>query len=415
MPHTDLQVNPFVPPLNAQIIDIGDDFMLGLCDDGRKIWLDGPAVPGDRVLFEMTGKTGNIVEITETAAERRPAFCAHFDHCPGCQLQPLPYSRQLELKTAKIVEALRRLGGFSDIPMLGVVPSPQETGSRNKLDFSIEAGNLGYQSRRGFLPITDCPAGDPLLRKFIPAAQAWLQAHPRHQLHRLILRCNGARNAVHLLLRGRLEEAEEASWRDWAAQHPEISGLSIQEDWQRDWETFYGAPHLDFSLADVPQPIDHDGFFQVNDLLADQLVRETLAWMDEGPKNRLLDLFCGAGAFTLPAAALGFQVLGLDARPGKGPFQRADLRKGIPKVVANQSWQTVLTDPPRAGMDKKLCEEIRDKIRPERIFYISCNPATLARDLKIICATGKYQICRVKGFDLFPQTTHVETLVELNF
>lgn len=397
----------------ATIIDIGDDFMLGLCADGRKVWLDGPAVPGDQVTFEMTGKTGIITEITRETAERRPAFCAHFNPCPGCQLQPLPYVSQLQLKEKKIVEALRRLGGFSEVPMLGVVPSPAETGSRNKLDFTVEGSRLGYQTRQGFLPIDDCPVGDPLLRDLLPCLQTWLTHHPRHQLHRLMLRADGRRERVHVLLRGRLEDAEAQSWRDWADQLPQVTGLSIQEDWRSDWETFYGDPSLTFSLAGIDHAIAHDHFFQVNDVLADQLVRECLDWLDESPKGRLLDLFSGAGAFTLPAAAHGFEVLGLDARPGKGPFQKADLRKGIPPALLNQKWQTVLTDPPRAGMDKKLCGDIRDRIRPERIFYISCNPATLARDLKLICATGKYQLSRVKGFDLFPQTTHVETLVEL--
>ena len=398
--------------LTATIIDIGDESMLGLCEDGRKIWLDGPAVPGDRVTFEMTGKTGTVLEITEEAPERRPAFCPAFDACPGCQLQPLPYAQQLERKASKIVEALRRLGGVQDVPFEGIVPSPREEGSRNKLDFTVEGNRMGYQTRKGLLPLDDCPAGHPQLRKVIPGLQKWLEKNPRNQLHRLLLRVDGSRQKVHVLLRGILEEDERAEWICWADNSPGVESLSIQKDWRAPWHSLFGEGRLRFSLADQQHEIAYDSFFQVNDELADHLVRDTLNELEPGGGN-LLDLFCGAGAFTLPASSLGFNVLGLDSRPGKGPFLRADLRKGLPKRVLNQTWQTVITDPPRSGMEKHLCTQIRDRITPEHILYVSCNPATLARDLQRLCAKGDYSLVKVKGYDLFPQTTHVETLALL--
>ncbi len=386
--------------------------MLGLCEDGRKVWLEGPCVPGDRVSFEMQGKTGEVTEILEAAPERREAFCPHFAACPGCQLQPLPYEKQLELKGKKIVEALRRLGGFSDIPFEGVVGSPEEFGTRNKLDFTVEANQVGYQTRKGLLPISTCPVGDPLLDKLIPHFLEWLGQNPRHQLHRLMLRIDGERKSVHVLLRGILGDSEQASLLHWAATHEIISAVSIQEDWRAPWENLLGEGKLQFDLAGQSHLIDHDAFFQVHDRLADKLVEESIQLL--GPaKGALLDLFCGVGAFTLPAQKRGWQVMGIDSRPGKGPFTRSDLRKGIPKKCLNQKWHMVLTDPPRAGMEKDLCAQIRDHVRPEQILYVSCNPATLARDLQRICAKGNYELVSVKGFDLFPQTTHVETVALL--
>lgn len=387
--------------------------MLGQCEDGRKIWLEGPAVPGDQVEFELNGKTGVITGIPFPSQDRIPSFCPHFDRCPGCQLQPLPYEKQLELKGTKIVEALRRLGGFNDIPFLGVEASPDLQGNRNKLDFTVEGNQLGYQSREGLLPIDQCPVGGSLLNMVLADVSKWLQAHPRHQVHRLILRVNGARDRVHILLRGVLGNQEEIDFVQWAKEHDNLSGLSIQEDWKSDWENLYGHPELEFTLAGQMHSIPYDAFFQVNDRLADQLVRETLDWLEDGSKKSVLDLFCGAGAFTLPIQEKGFQVLGLDTRPGKGPFQKADLRKGIPVKILKQRWHTVVTDPPRSGMEKELCRHLRDEVRPERLLYISCNPATLARDLQRVCTGGDYELTRVKGFDIFPHTTHVETLVEL--
>ncbi|MDF3129237.1 hypothetical protein P0Y35_08525 [Kiritimatiellaeota bacterium B1221] len=396
----------------AKIIDIGDESMLGLCDDGRKIWLTGPAVPGDIVQFDLEGKTGVVTEILEPAPERREAFCPHFADCPGCQLQPLPYPQQLELKGKKIVEALRRLGGFSEVPFAGVEGSTEEFGTRNKLDFTVDGNQVGYQTRKGLLPVSTCPVGDPSLDKFIPHFQEWLGKNPRHQLHRLMLRTDGERKSVHVLLRGILGDTEQASLQDWAGAQEKLSSLSIQEDWRAPWENLLGAGNLDFSLAGQSHRIAYDAFFQVHDRLADILVRESIDLLGE-PKGALLDLFCGVGAFTLPAQQKGWQVMGVDSRPGKGPFTRSDLRKGIPKKLLNQKWHTVLTDPPRSGMEKNLCAQIRDQLRPQQIVYVSCNPATLARDLQRICAKGKYELISVKGFDLFPQTTHVETLALL--
>ncbi|MEX2606306.1 MAG: hypothetical protein WD708_03090 [Kiritimatiellia bacterium] len=399
--------------LTADILDIGDERMLGIRPDGRKIWLEGPAVPGDRVELEPEGKSGRVTRILVPAPNRLPPRCPHFDICPGCQLQPLPYAAQLELKAAKITETLRRIGGFDGFDFRGLTPSPDPYGTRNKLDFSIQAANVGYQSSLGFIPVSECPVGAPILHNLISPLTNWLRNHPRHHLHRAMLRTGSDRRTAHLLLRGLLSEQETSDLVDWAKEQCGLESLSIQADWKAPWETLHGPGSLTFTLADVSHTVAHDRFFQIHDTLADTLVRTALDWLGSGKSQRLLDLFSGSGAFTLPAARQGFQVLGLDSRPGPGPFQQADLRRGIPKPVLNQSWQVVMTDPPRAGMEKDLCRQIRDQLRPERILYISCNPATLARDLQRLCANQSYRLTRVQGFDLFPHTTHVETLAEL--
>lgn len=400
-------------PLTADILDIGDERMLGICPDGRKIWLEGPAVPGDRVELELEGKSGRITRILTPAPNRQPPRCPHADVCPGCQLQPLPYAAQLELKAAKITETLRRIGGFDTFDFQGLTPSLAPYGTRNKLDLTVHGVDLGYQSSRGFIPISECPVGASPLQALISPLKNWLRDHPRHQLHRAMLRTGGDRQTTHLLLRGLLSDQETSDLLDWAKPQPELESVSIQADWKTPWESLLGTGTLAFTLADVPHTIAYDQFFQIHDALADTLVRTALDWLGTGNSQRLLDLFSGSGAFTLPAARQGFQVLGLDSRPGKGPFQNADLRKGIPASVLKQSWDVVMTDPPRSGMEKDLCRQIRDKIHPHRILYISCNPATLARDLQRLCANNNYHLTRVQGFDLFPHTTHVETLVEL--
>jgi len=233
-----------------------------------------------------------------------------------------------------------------------------------------------------------------------------------HGIHRLMIRCHPALPQVHVLVRGApLPEG----LLDLCANDPRITGLSQQAEKTGAYQTLYGEDHLLLTLAGIPHRIRHDAFFQVHSEQAERLVQTAMDWIREQPPGHLLDLFSGAGAFTLPAAALSVKVLGIDNTPGKGPFLAADLSKGLPnnRELQKTRWDTVLTDPPRAGMEKRLCKEIRDQLKPRRVLYISCNPATLARDLSRLCHEGAYRLLRAEGFDLFPQTTHVETLALL--
>lgn len=389
--------------------------MLGQCADGRKLWLKGPGVPGDEVAFRAEGRGGVITEIVTPAADRVAPRCPHFEACPGCQLQALPYDRQLELKRAKIVETLKRLGGLEDIPFTGLEGSPQEYGTRNKLDFTLAGPDLGYRAPEGLVPVQTCPVGDPVMTAWIPRVREWLSHHPDHRLHRLLLRTNGARDQVSLLLRGEWSAEEQDSFVAMVQQTPAAAGVSIQTDWRQPWRTVWGTDVLDFDLAGESHRVSHDRFFQVHDRLADRLVRAALTGLSDGGGRTLLDLFCGCGAFTRPAAAAGFRVTGIDSSPPRsGMFRRADLRRGLPAEVLKQSWDVVMVDPPRSGLDKKLVTTLRDRVTPAQLVYVSCNPATLARDLRRLCQHGGYLLDRVQGFDLFPQTTHVETLCHLH-
>jgi 23S rRNA (uracil1939-C5)-methyltransferase len=387
--------------------------MLGLMENGRKLWLQGPVVPGDEVRFRPEGKGGVVLGVTQPAPERVPAPCPLFESCPGCALQPLPYARQLELKGQRIVETLKRLGGQATVPFQGVVGSSDALGTRNKLDFSVEGPVLGYRTRSGLLEVPDCLLGDALLRFWIPRVRQWLRTHPAHGLHRVLLRTNGDRSGVWLLMRGTLSSEERRDLVAWGRESSELRGIGIQPDWKQPWECVLGELTLQFSLADQAHTVEADGFFQVHDALADPLVRTALEQLPVGAGDAVLDLFCGTGALTLPAKAKTGVALGLDARPGRGPFQAVDLRRGLPVALLRRSWQAVITDPPRAGMEKKLTEQIRDQIAPGCVVYVSCNPATLARDVQRLTARGTYAVTFVQGFDLFPQTPHVETLCVL--
>jgi 23S rRNA (uracil1939-C5)-methyltransferase len=392
----------------AEIVDIGDGLMLGQCPSGEKIWIAGPCVPGDTVTFIRHGKRGVLQSVDQPAPERRDAPCPHFETCPGCTLQPLSYARQCEFKAEKIVQTLRRIGGFKDFDWRGLRGSPEEFGTRNKLDVTVDGARIGYTNGYELLTIEDCLLGNDLIREILAKLKPLF--HLPHGLHRLTIRTQTDRNHAFVLVRG---TPMPDGFMETCQADPRIAGVFQQPQKTDPYHCIHGVPALTMHLAGIEHRLRADAFFQVHDQQAESLVQTAMAWLAESPCENLLDLFCGAGAFTLPAKRHANAVLGIDTTPGGGPdFIRADLSKGLPEDsrLRSRKWDTVLVDPPRDGMEKRLCKQIRDHLKPERILYISCNPATLARDLSRFANEGAYALERVEGFDLFPQTTHVETL-----
>lgn len=395
-------------PETAEIVDIGDGLMLGQCPSGEKIWITGPCVPGDRVTFVRQGKRGVLQSVEQPAPDRREAPCPHFNDCPGCTLQPMSYARQCEFKADKIIQTLRRIGGFKEFEWRGLRASPEEFGTRNKIDLTLDGPRLGYTNGYELLPIEDCLLGNALIRALLAALKPLFRAP--HGLHRLTIRTQTDRTKAFVLVRG---DPLPEGFLETCKADPRIGGVFQQPQKTDSYRCIAGEPSLTMQLAGVEHRLRADAFFQVHDQQAEKLVQTAMAWLAESPCEHLLDLFCGAGAFTLPAKRHANAVLGIDTTPGNGPeFIQADLAQGLPEDsrLRSRKWDTVLADPPRDGMEKRLCKQIRDRLKPERILYISCNPATLARDLSRFANEGIYTLERVEGFDLFPQTAHVETL-----
>ncbi len=415
--------------ITARIKDIGDGQVLGICPDGMRVWLSGPAVPGDLVRAVITQsspkfKVGHVLELLEAGPGRLEAPCPHYGDCPGCQLQALPYEDECVFKGNKIQQALGRIGGFRDYDWRGLQPSPLEYGYRNKIDLSVHGKILGYQEGGRIVPIQDCLLADGRLRETLGFLRYWIQERlpANHGLNRLILRAASRGPDVNVLLRGALAAKELDSLVEACREHPLICGLAYQERPGRPWHQLLGEGHLLHSLSGVDHRVHHNGFFQVNHTQAEALVQASLEWVGEERASSLLDLFCGVGAFTYPLSRVSTRVLGVDSAPSERPrhggttpvrFLTWDLGQGLPAQAFAERWETVVLDPPRTGIRPQLAEAIANGIQPRRILYISCNPSTLARDCKHLCAEGDYALERVRGFDLFPRTTHVESMALL--
>lgn len=411
------------PSIEADIIDIGDGNVLGRLDDGMLVWLTGDAIPGDRVLVEVTRRKkrfweGHAIRRVQDSSDRIQAPCPYFSKCPGCLLQNLAPEATAHLKEKKTIQALQRIGKISPLPWLGYEAAIDEYGYRNKLDLSCENGHAGYRMRSGFLPVTRCLLGMPVLQETLEQITPTLLAAGK-SLSRLTMRCDETQENVLVLLTGPLSVDERKTWRDFAKSHEHISGILARKDSRKDWMRIVGNDSLVFELAQETHEVPADGFFQVNSVQADRLVRRCVDWVCESVADgsEILDLYGGVGTFTRPLLRNGYPVHCVDVmRPPRldlAGYQQVNLDKGLKKVLQRIDAQPtcVLLNPPRTGCSQQILDDVCALDGLEHIFYVSCNPATLARDGARLQTAG-YELRLACGFDLFPQTPHTETLTE---
>jgi 23S rRNA (uracil1939-C5)-methyltransferase len=378
----------------------------GLGYGGGRTLFVSRAAPGDRLRVRIDREHGkvahaSVVEILEPGADRVAERHPLLSRC-GADFQHLTYKAQLAAKAEMIGDSLRRIGGIALAEPVPVMPSPEVWGYRARAEWRHDPAfpALGYVES-GTHRVVDLPE-DPFV--LLPLAERYQQLRERLQA-------------------GRLPE--------WATELRAVAG--------DDGISF--APPLD-----LPQPLpvhatvageryeyDADCFFQVNPFVLDELIAEALRFAPEpgetdSPAARLaIDLYCGVGLFTVPLGRRFRQVIGVEGQPRAAEFAARNLAAAGLKNVTIQTasverWLEgayrshgrapfVLLDPPRSGLPT-LGLRALPRLRASRIAYVSCDPATLARDLKGLLASG-YELVSVAAFDMFPQTHHVEMVAHL--
>jgi 23S rRNA (uracil1939-C5)-methyltransferase len=375
--------------------------------------LDGQVVlmpyvlPGERVSFTPERvKTGLLkgkhVQILQPSAERIKPRCEYFTACGGCQLQHSGYAFQLAQKQSILRETLRRLGGFDYSEEITAIAA-EPWGYRNRVQLHFKAGTSGFHKAESHAiqGITHCEIAAPLLTEAIgkirPAVKK--QEWPDF-LRSLELFTNGAEIQVNVLETNRPVAARFFTWLKELI--PAIAAGAIE----------YEAAAERFRISG-------GSFFQTNRFLIDELVKEVLG---EESGTEAADLYAGVGLFTLPMAkrfkriqavergATAFRDLEFNA--GKAGVTNVDPKKTsaedfLREMRTAPEW--IVADPPRAGLGKEITAELL-RLKPPRLTIVSCDPTTLARDLKVLQAGG-YRVGRIALVDLFPQTYHFETVV----
>ncbi|HVQ44841.1 MAG TPA: TRAM domain-containing protein [Candidatus Saccharimonadia bacterium] len=407
---------------------VGGGRALGYAE-GRAVFAAGP-LPGETAEVEVTKTKSGYVEaqvtrIVRAAAQRGEAAEEHFLAC--APWQGVEYDYQLELKRQVLAEAF----GHPDllVPVAEMVAAPALLGYRNKLEFSIAragaAMDLGFHARGSYGDIIPLPHGCRLGSEAMNAAALGLLERVREfglseSLDTLTVRQSVATGAVlgHVAL---LDKPR----RRWA--ELEVPGLEVLVVSRRVGRSQHellgssGAPELTDRVAGIDLTYPYDGFFQTNVPFFEQIAERIVAAVP--PRGRLVDLYGGVGTLGLAAARVAGEVLGVEINPGSVEAARANAaRVGIANYAAVATSvagldarlldgaDCVIVDPPRAGLEPAVVRAIV-AAAPRRIIYLSCNPATQARDMRLL--QPDYRAAAVTGFDLYPGTLHLESLAIL--
>jgi 23S rRNA (uracil1939-C5)-methyltransferase len=369
-----------------------------------------------------------IEQIVAPSAERIEPLCPVFGQCGGCSYQHTSHENQLRLKQAILRETLERAGvaAPAEIDVLSAEPWRY----RNRVRFAFDAeGRWGYRGRRSHavIAIDDCPLAAPLLTRAAHVfAEQRATVAPALRVLEISLFANCDESALLATITvpsAPPREEFETLAAQWQEHVPELAGVELavqapQEKFPRRLAIFE-EDSLTYTAGEEPYRVDHGAFFQVNRFLVDALVERVTA----GHRGRLAwDLFAGVGLFARRLAANFERVVAVESAPSALPGMRANLPatgeavraetlEFLERRAAGERPELIVVDPPRTGLGPEVCRRLLE-VGAERIVSVSCDPATLARDLRLLTAGG-YRIERLTMADLFPHTYHLETVADL--
>ena len=367
---------------------------VGLAHAGGKTVLVSLAAPGDELRVQVEREQGNVlfasvVEVLAPSPVRIEPPCPYFGRCGGCDFQQLTYEAQLAAKADIIADCLQRITRMDHVPPITVHPSPNNWRYRVRATWQIDQAKreIGYYERgsRRVCDVAECAVLLPELQETLARVRStdWLEFPPE------------------------LKHLDVVTGEDDVSLAPPFGEFETNE--------------LSLRVGSEVYQYNAQAFFQINPALLPQLMEFALS--DAGGETAL-DLYCGVGLFTLPLARRFARVVGVEGNSVATRFARRNLQQAgltnarvvtasVAEWMRSKSGEVnfILLDPPRAGAESAVIKGMLE-LHPQRISYVSCDPATLARDLKKLIAGG-YAIESVAGFDLFPQTHHVETVVLL--
>jgi 23S rRNA (uracil1939-C5)-methyltransferase len=415
------------------------------------------AVIGDLVRARVmkTKKTygyARLMEVVTPSAHRVEPVCPVAVPCGGCQLQCLSYDRQLTFKEEKVRSQLRRIGGFADPPVRPVIGMEHPYGYRNKAQFPISRSRDGriiagfYAGRtHSVIETPHCYLGSPVNDEVLRVIIRWMEecgiepydetAHRGLVRHVLIRTGEKGQVLVCLVINGRVlpHQKELAAGLERV---PGMASVSYNINTERtnvilgpEVKHLYGDGYITDTIGENRYRISPQSFYQVNPEQTARLYDTALRYAGLTGRETVWDLYCGTGTITLFLARRAREVYGVEIVPAavedavanaamngieNAHFYTGRAEEVLPALYEEKGVQAdvIVVDPPRKGCDGALIQTIL-KMEPERVVYVSCNPATLARDLKILCEE-KYELSEVQPVDMFAQTAGVETVCLLS-
>ena len=459
--------------IELTIIDPAEkDQCFGRTAEGIGVMVTGVLAPGDRVLatvYKVKPRylEARAIELLAPSPDRVEPVCPVFGVCGGCKWMHVSYEAQLRFKHKKVVDSLAHLGGFENPDVLPVLAAPEPFHYRNKVEFSCssvryllpsEMGQeelskpkhfaLGFHAPGNFEKVLDldtCYLAKPCMNRVLEVVRDFAlerglapyaaKAHEGY-LRNLMLRYSERHDQlmVNVVTSWYEKEVMLALKEQLEAALPEqqmtiINNVTTRRNTVATGEQEYvisGEGYVTERLGDLDFRISANSFFQTNTRQAETLYDQIIAVGGITPEDTVYDLYCGTGTITLYLArhckqAIGIEVVESAVKDAEmnaelnglsnTVFFQADLKDFHAMQEARAPYarpRIIVTDPPRAGMHPKALDTML-KLQPERIVYVSCNPANLARDGKEIAEKG-YRLTTIQPVDMFPQTSHIETV-----
>ncbi|MBE8954442.1 MAG: 23S rRNA (uracil(1939)-C(5))-methyltransferase RlmD [Quinella sp. 2Q5] len=418
------------------------------------VFVEG-ALPDEEVIAEIITRkknyaVGRLIEIVKPSSERVKPFCPLFGDCGGCQLQHMSYAAQLQWKRQQVVDAVERIGKLEGVEIFPTLGMENPLRYRNKMQFPVGRSKAGLvigcyaRGSHNIIDATSCPiqreGNDRILNAVRKVAAQFNLSPYDEDTHKGFLRhvmgrvgCNGQLMVV-LVTATKNFPAEKNFVRALRRELPDVT--SIQQNVQtfrnnvilgRETRVLYGKPTISDEIGGLKFNISARSFFQVNTAQAEVLYRTALDFAEMEDGEIIVDAYCGTGTIGLFMARRAHRVYGTDivssaiadakrnARENNirnVEFFVGDAVKVLPRLATTLHFPDVIvTDPPRAGCDRKVLETFA-AMEADKIIYVSCNPATLARDLSTLGELG-YRTTKIQPVDMFPFTAHVEAVAQI--
>ena len=403
--------------MKLEIIDMIDDGRCVAKYEGKTVFVDGGSV-GEIIEAKKIKEKKNLIFATKTktiqqSPHKQEPLCPHYYECDGCSMQDITYEKELEIKKNSVLNKLQRIAKL-DVKDVDILTNA-EYYYRNKVDLKVENGKLGYYNRKthNLTQISTCKIASKAINQMIN----WLENHDLNDVSEIKIRSNyndEIQISMDYLSDEMLENLKSVE--------------SIVEIYakNKNFDLIYRKKQFVDKIGDLSFIISPKSFFQVNKYNTSLLYDTAKQMMNAEANDRILDLYCGIGTTTMYIGngnnTIGVEVVKdavKDANENKKLNNLESIQfieeksENVVGKLTKEHFDVILVDPPRKGMDEKVVEAII-KSTAKKLVYISCDPATLARDLKLLTENG-FGVEDVKLVDMFQKTMHVEAAILMTY
>ena len=416
------------------------------------------AIPGDIVKAKILKRKrsfaeAEVFEIIRESEKRTSPRCSHFGFCGGCVLQNLKYEHQLEYKTKQVRDSLVHIGGFTDVEVSPIIGSEKLYFYRNKMEFSFDKNEQGelilglhprgrydqvFDLKECFLQSEPCNRIIAWIRGFFREKKLYTYDLKKHEGFLRYLTIREGKNTSEVMVNLVTNKGDFAYQEEFAKGlterfpqitsvvrniNPRLATIAVGEE----EVLLSGKNFITEKVGDFNFDLSANSFFQTNSYQVEKLYDVVRGFCDLKGSENVLDLYCGTGTISIFLSPQAKKVIGVESlaqsvedaqrNASKNNVSNCEFLCGEAKKVLSElitrgeKFDIVVVDPPRAGLHPDVVSYLSD-IKIDKLIYVSCNPATLARDLKLFCERD-YKIDQVQPVDMFPHTPHIETVVKL--